>query len=88
MMIHMIFDLFPHGWGSGALLKIPVARISCSPKNSQYFFSLPLFSIFLCLTFLERKEEYFIYSIFGFLYMLTRIPYEKKSGDPLDYILC
>lgn len=88
MMIHMIFDLFPHGWGSGALLKIPVARISCSPKNSQYFFLFTIiFNFFFVLLFLERKEEYFIYSIFGFLYMLTRIPYEKKIWRPFGLYL-
>lgn len=81
--IHMIFDLFPHGWGSGALLKIPIFKMTCSPKNSQYFFLFTIIlNFFYVLLFLERKEEYFIYILFGFLYMLSRIPYEKKFWRP------
>lgn len=88
IMIHMIFDLFPHGWGSGALLKIPIFRISCSPKNSQYFFLFTIIvSFFLVLLFLERQEEYFIYSVFGLFYMLTRIRYEKKIWRPMGLYL-
>ena len=88
IMIHMIFDLFPHGWGSGALLKIPIGRMTCSPKTTKYFFLVTIvFEFFLVLIFLSQKQEYFLYSIFGFFYMLYKVPKEKKFWRPLGLYL-
>lgn len=88
IMIHMIFDIFPHGWGSGALLKIPIGKMSCSPKVSKYFFFLTiLIEFFIVLVFLDHKEEYILYLGFGFLYMLYKVPREKKFWRPIGLYL-
>lgn len=47
LALHFIYDLYPRGWGGGALIKIPILKISCTPKMSKMilFFSIVI-SIF------------------------------------------
>ncbi|MFR4479544.1 MAG: hypothetical protein ACLUBL_10220 [Fusobacterium sp.] len=35
LALHFIFDLYPKGWGGGALLKIPILKISCTPQITR-----------------------------------------------------
>lgn len=88
VMVHMIFDIFPHGWGSGSLLKIPFGRTTCSPKTTRYFFLVTIvLEFFVVLIFLNQRKEYLIYSIFGLLYMLYKVPKERKFWRPVSFYL-
>lgn len=83
IMLHMILDIFPHGWGPGTLLKIPLGRITCSPRTSKRFYFFTIVMEFLLVVFLlEKKEEYFLYTLFGILYLVLKIPKEKKFFRP------
>ncbi len=82
--IHLIFDIFPKGWGGGALLKIPIVNLSLKPRISKFLFVLFIVvSILVSIRFTKNVEELFFLLIYGNIYIFISVIKEKKLLRPL-----
>ena len=78
LSLHFIFDLYPKGWGGGALLKIPVVGISCNPQLTKIlliFFTV--LSTIIAVAYTKNSME-FLY-LFS-LEVFTILKNMKKEG--------
>lgn len=84
LSLHFIFDLYPKGWGGGALLKIPVVGISC---NSQITKTLLIFFIALssiiAVTYTKNSMEFLYLFSLGIFTILKNMKKEGKLIRPL-----
>lgn len=87
--IHLIFDLFPKGWGGGALLKIPILRIKCTPFVTKNLFKIFIVtSLWISIMYTTRESEFLLILFLGVFVILKNIKKEKKLVRPLFvYIL-
>ncbi|MGY0395542.1 MULTISPECIES: hypothetical protein [unclassified Fusobacterium] len=84
LALHFIFDLFPKGWGGGALIKIPILKISCNPKISKMilFFSAVI-SILVAICYTENLAEFYYLFFLGVVTILKDTIKENKLFRPL-----
>ncbi len=84
LALHFIFDLFPKGWGGGALIKIPILKISCNPKISKMilFFSA-IISILVTICYTENLMEFYYLFFLGVVTILKDTIKENKLFRPL-----
>ncbi|WP_300342573.1 hypothetical protein [Fusobacterium sp.] len=84
LALHFIFDLFPKGWGGGALIKIPILKISCNPKISKMilFFSAVI-SILIAICYTENLAEFYYLFFLGVVTILKDTIKENKLFRPL-----
>ncbi|WP_291258731.1 hypothetical protein [Fusobacterium sp.] len=84
LALHFIFDLFPKGWGGGALIKIPILKISCNPKVSKMilFFSA-VTSILVAICYTENLIEFYYLFFLGIVTILKDALKENKLFRPL-----
>ncbi|WP_349764074.1 hypothetical protein [Fusobacterium sp. SYSU M8D902] len=84
LALHFIFDLFPKGWGGGALIKIPILKISCNPKISKMilFFSAVI-SILVAICYTENLTEFYYLFFLGVVTILKDTIKENKLFRPL-----
>lgn len=84
LALHFIFDLYPKGWGGGALIKIPLLKISCNPRLSKMilFFSITI-SILVAISYTTNIFEFCYLGLLGILTILKDTFKEKKLFRPL-----
>ena len=84
LALHFIYDLYPRGWGGGALIKIPILKISCTPKMSKMilFFSIVI-SILVAICYTEKLMEFYYLGILGILTILKDTGKEEKLFRPM-----
>lgn len=83
--IHLIFDIFPKGWGGGSLLKIPILRLSIKPRVSKVLFLIFIvISILVSIRFTNNVEELFFLLIYGNIYIIINVIKEKKLLRPIS----
>lgn len=83
MAIHFIFDLFPKGWGGGALLKVPVMGISLSPKVTKTLLIIfTLIALFIVIHFTEGLAEYIYLFGLGVFSLMKNLKKENKFFRP------
>lgn len=84
LTLHFIFDLYPRGWGGGALIKIPVFKISCNPKVSKMilFFSIVTSEI-VAISYTNDLYEYSYLALLGIVTILKDTIKEEKLFRPL-----
>lgn len=81
--IHIIFDLFPHKWQGGALLKIPI-NISCSEKITKLFFVLTiLVNTFISIFYMTSIYEYLFVLFLSIITFIRKRKYEKSFVRPI-----
>ena len=83
LSLHFIFDLYPKGWGGGALLKIPVVGISCNPQITKtlLIFFIALSSIIAVAT--KNSMEFLYLFSLGIFTILKNMKKEGKLIRPL-----
>jgi hypothetical protein len=84
LALHFIFDLYPKGWGGGALIKIPFLNISCNSKISKMIllFSIVI-SILIAICYTESVIEFYYLGILGIITILKDTAKEEKLFRPL-----
>lgn len=84
LSLHFIFDLYPRGWGGGALLKIPILGISCTPQISK---TLLILFIALCsivaVGYTKNTMEFLYLFSLGVFTILKNMRKEGKLIRPL-----
>lgn len=87
--IHLIFDLFPKGWGGGSLLKIPIVALKCSPATTINLFKIfILISLGIAIKYTKIESEFWLLLLMGTVTILKNMRKEKKLIRPLFvYIL-
>lgn len=84
LSLHFIFDLYPKGWGGGALLKIPVVGISCNPQLTKIlliFFTV--LSTIIAVAYTKNSMEFLYLFFFGVFTILKNMKKEGKLIRPL-----
>lgn len=84
LALHFIFDLYPKGWGGGALLKIPILKISCTPQITRIL--LILFIVLCSITavgYTKNTMEFIYLFSLGVFTILKDIKKEGKLLRPL-----
>ncbi|MBM6821550.1 hypothetical protein [Fusobacterium mortiferum] len=84
LALHFIYDLYPRGWGGGALIKIPILKISCNPKMSKLilFFSIAI-SILVAICYTKKLMEFYYIEVLGIITILKDTGKEEKLFRPL-----
>lgn len=87
--LHLIFDLFPKGWGGGALLKIPLLRLKCGPEATINLFKIFIvISLGICIKYVKTEREFWCFFVLGIIIILRNIVKERKLFRPLiAYVL-
>lgn len=84
LALHYIFDYFPKGWSGGALIKIPLFNMRCTPFQSKIIL---LFSsiIGVLVTILLTKNivEFYYFLLVGIFTLIVNMKKEKKLFRPL-----
>ena len=88
LTLHLIFDLFPKGWGGGALIKIPLLKISCTPKLSKMilFFSIVI-SCLVAICYTKSLIEFYYLLFLGVVTFIKDTAKEEKLFRPLFLFL-
>ena len=82
--IHLIFDLFPKGWGGGALLKIPIVSLQCGPTLTQNLLKLFIVtSLGISIKYTRQETEFLLILFLGGFTILRNVRKEKKLIRPL-----
>ncbi|MGL5054241.1 MAG: hypothetical protein ACRC54_00940 [Fusobacteriaceae bacterium] len=82
--IHLIFDLFPKGWGGGALLKIPIVRLQCNPILTQNLLKIfIIISLGISIKYTREVTEFLLILFLGTFTILKHMKKEKKLIRPL-----
>ena len=84
LSLHFIFDLYPKGWGGGALLKIPVVGISCNPQLTKIlliFFTV--LSTIIAVAYTKNSMEFLYLFSLGVFTILKNMKKEGKLIRPL-----
>ena len=87
--IHLIFDIFPRGWGGGALLQTPFVKYSFK-KNASKILFLIFIAISLGVTVKNTQilEEVVFIFLFGSLIIILNTVKEGKLLRPMGmYVL-
>lgn len=88
MGIHFIYDLFPKGWGGGALIYIPIISKSCGIKGSIGLLKIfSLLSIVISISFTSKEHEILLIFILGIITLIKNISKEKKIIRPIFLFL-
>lgn len=83
LSIHFIFDLYPKGWGGGALLKIPIFKISCTPKVTKTLLILFIaLSSIIAVGYTKNTMEFIYLFSLGILTILKDMKKEGKLLRP------
>lgn len=84
LSLHFIFDLYPRGWGGGALINIPFVKRACSPKLSKriLFFSIVVSAIVSIAYTTDLMEVYYL-AVLGLITILKDTVKEEKLFRPL-----
>lgn len=81
--IHILFDLFPHKWKGGALLKIPI-NITCDKDVTKLFFLMTvLISAFIGIFYMTDINEFFFVLLLSIFVFIKKSKYEKSFIRPL-----
>lgn len=84
LALHFIFDLYPKGWGGGALIKIPFVNISCPPNVSKNILILSIvITSVVAFGYTKKVMELYYLLILGVLTILKDTVKEKKLFRPL-----
>ncbi len=83
--LHLIFDLFPKGWGGGSLIQIPIISYTCSPRLSRMLFRIfIMISLYISILYTQTISEYFIVFIIGLVILFRNIKKEEKFFRPFS----
>ncbi|MBC2856004.1 MAG: hypothetical protein RR191_03645 [Cetobacterium sp.] len=83
MAIHFIFDLFPKGWGGGALLKVPIMGLSLSPKLTKSLFVIFIIgTLFIVVSYTEGVMEFIYLFCLGVFSLMKNLKKENKFFRP------
>ncbi len=94
MGVHFVFDLFPKGWGGGALIHLPIGGLYFKPEASKIILrSSSLIAFLIAVFYTKQTTEFLILFILGGLTIFINIFKEKKLIRPLFgflviYLLC
>lgn len=81
--IHMIYDFFPKGWKSGALIHLPITRKSIGVRWSKIFiFTTAIYSIFLSVKYSKSYTDIFVLFTLGIYLLIKSIKKENKFFRP------
>lgn len=84
LALHFIFDLYPRGWGGGSLIKIPLIKVSCTPRMSK---NILLFSIvvstLVAIGYTKNIMEFYYFTTLGIITILKDTVKEEKFFRPL-----
>ncbi|MGL4307776.1 hypothetical protein [Cetobacterium sp. SF1] len=87
--VHFIFDIFPKGWSGGALLKVPIFKISLKPSISKGLFLIFIvYTLFEVVYFTESVVEFFYLFILGLICFLQNVKKEEKFFRPFLMFAC
>lgn len=82
--IHLIFDIFPSGWGGGALLQMPVIKYSFKKNMSKILlFVFIVISLGITIKNTGKVEEVIFMFIFGIFMMFRETVKEGKVIRPV-----
>ncbi|STO30680.1 Uncharacterised protein [Fusobacterium necrogenes] len=84
LALHFIYDIYPKAWGGGALIKIPILKISCNLKISKMILLFSIItSILVAISYTEKLMEFYYLGILGIISILKDTRKEKKLFRPL-----
>lgn len=83
--VHLIFDIFPKGWGGGARLQTPFVKHSFSAGTSKVmFFIFILTSIGIGIRYTSAIEEVIFLLLYGVGCILLNTVKEEKLMRPMS----
>lgn len=87
LSLHFIFDLYPKGWGGGALLKIPVVGISCNPQITKtlLIFFIALSSI-IAVAYTKNSMEFLYLFSLGIFTILKNMKKRRKADKAFIFL--
>lgn len=84
LSLHYTFDYFPKGWSGGALIKIPLFNMRCTPFQSKVILlSSSLIALLITILFTKNIIEFYYFLLLGVLTLVINVKKEKKLFRPL-----
>ena len=84
LALHFIFDMYPRGWGGGALIHIPFKKRACNVRFSKMILIFSaVVSAVIAVAYTHNITEFYYIGVIGLITILKDTVKEEKLFRPL-----